>query len=92
MCCLHSSSFPLANNVIPPSSFSPSPQLLRDVPEGRRPLLPSNVPSLLADLLVSMHSGEPSERITTAKVRDVLASDAMKKALRGVDFVVNGED
>ena len=47
---------------------------------------------MVADLLVRMHSGEPSERIAIAKVRDVLASDAMKKALRGVNFVVNGED
>ena len=70
----------------------PSPQLLRDVPEGRRPLLPSNVPSLLVDLLVRMHSGEPSERISAAKVRDVLASDVVKRALREVNFVVNGED
>ena len=83
-------SFPLAN--IPPSSFSPSPQLLRDVPEGRRPLLPSNVPNLLVDLLVRMHSGEPSERIAAAKVRDVLASDAIKRALHEVNFVVDGEE
>ena len=42
--------------------------------------------------LVRMHSGEPSERIAAARVRDVLASDAMKRALREVYFVVNCED
>ena len=47
---------------------------------------------MLAQLLVRMHSGEPSHRISAAKVRDVLASDVMKRALREVNFVVDGND
>jgi len=39
-----------------------------------------------------MHNNQPSERISAARVRDVLVSDAMKQALREANFVVAGED
>jgi hypothetical protein len=67
-------------------------QIVRDVPAGRRPLLPSNVPRVLVELFERMHVGEPADRITAVQVRDAIASEKMKTALRAIGFMVDGEE